>query len=420
MHLFRTVLQQTVRGGDTSFRWILERAAKARSLPQFTVEAATTSRFCCRRRRREGPGGGDHGQQDLRQPFAVVDPGGFHAMDTPTRRIRRSCTASWPRNTSGYEIVETWDTLACVQRRATTPSWTRPSSPTRTSSSCGRQGSPAQACSRSASLLGALMGLHRLSRRRQACLRYHGRPHAEAHLHSAPRSMAHHPGPAQCLGMRISSSLRGALDRVTPTGPRASPTPTAGAVGGCSALIINQAYDIAIWRWTVRWQCRVQGKPSRADLPRRAHGRSTGTRCWRTKLVGKLCLGLNPTTRSAGADYPSARQPVARGIRYSYILGEGGCRALRGGPRTMGCLQLPRRYRSHRSRGAACAGRRHASKSLPRLHRRKQVRWLLSRAGTDPCRVCRCRQDSVGARCVNLAQSEERNEGPRRHHRVAQ
>ncbi len=55
---------------------------------------------------------GDHRPQDLRQPLAGVDLAGFHAMDTsdpeqPEDRPRLPAA----RHRTGYEIVETWDTL---------------------------------------------------------------------------------------------------------------------------------------------------------------------------------------------------------------------------------------------------------------------------------------------------------------------
>ena len=67
-------------------------------------------------RRRDGRAGrrrlGDLRPQDLRQPLAGVDlrrlPRDGHVRP---RRTRRSCTASCRATPTGYQIIDTWDTL---------------------------------------------------------------------------------------------------------------------------------------------------------------------------------------------------------------------------------------------------------------------------------------------------------------------
>ena len=90
------------------------RPPTARSSPRSTARPATTSRCCCRRR--NGRAGrrrlGDHRPQDLRQPLAGVDlrrlPRHGHVRPgQPADRPRLPAA----RRPTGFQIVETWDTL---------------------------------------------------------------------------------------------------------------------------------------------------------------------------------------------------------------------------------------------------------------------------------------------------------------------
>ena len=104
----------SLRMGDDSCRWILEQAADGEVFAALHGEAgndmpaAAVGRDGRAGRRRLG----DLRPQDLRQPLAGVDlrrlPRHGHA---PIPSTRRSSTASCRATPTGYQIVETWDTL---------------------------------------------------------------------------------------------------------------------------------------------------------------------------------------------------------------------------------------------------------------------------------------------------------------------
>ena len=108
------VAADLLKAGDDSCRWMLEKAAEGEVFCALHGEAGNDLPLLLvvvigrAGRRRMG----DQRAQDLRQPVAGVDAtAGSTRWTRRTRTRRRSCTGSCPARASGYQIVDTWDTL---------------------------------------------------------------------------------------------------------------------------------------------------------------------------------------------------------------------------------------------------------------------------------------------------------------------
>ena len=115
MHVYWTgVAADLLRSGDTSCRWMLEKAAEGEIFAAIHGEAGNDIPLLLSSAKAEKVAGrlGDHRPQDLRQPLARVDPRRLpRDGHLRSRRTRKIVHGFLPRNTTGYEIVETWDTL---------------------------------------------------------------------------------------------------------------------------------------------------------------------------------------------------------------------------------------------------------------------------------------------------------------------
>jgi alkylation response protein AidB-like acyl-CoA dehydrogenase len=114
MHLYWTgVAADLLRNGDTSCRWLLERAADGEIFAAIHGEAGNDIPLLLSSSKAEKvPGGWEISGHKI---FGSLSPvwtlAGFHAMDTSDPAHPQIVHGFLPRNASGYEIIETWDTI---------------------------------------------------------------------------------------------------------------------------------------------------------------------------------------------------------------------------------------------------------------------------------------------------------------------
>jgi alkylation response protein AidB-like acyl-CoA dehydrogenase len=114
MHVYWTgVAADLLRSGDTSMRWLLERAADGEIFAAIHGEAGNDIPLLLSSSKAEKvPGGWEISGHKI---FGSLSPvwtlAGFHAMDTSDPTNPQIVHGFLPRASSGYEIVETWDTI---------------------------------------------------------------------------------------------------------------------------------------------------------------------------------------------------------------------------------------------------------------------------------------------------------------------
>ena len=114
MHLYWTgVAADLLKAGDTSLRWVLEKAAAGEVFAAIHGEAGNDIPLLLSSSKAEKVPGGYEitGHKIFGSLSPVWTLAGFHAMDTSDPANPKIVHGFLPRNTSGYEIVETWDTL---------------------------------------------------------------------------------------------------------------------------------------------------------------------------------------------------------------------------------------------------------------------------------------------------------------------
>jgi alkylation response protein AidB-like acyl-CoA dehydrogenase len=114
MHVYWTgVAADLQRAGDSSCRWILEKAADGEVFAAIHGEAGNDIPLLLSSSRAERCDGGwlINGHKIFGSLSPVWTYAGFHAMDTSDPTAPRIVHGFLPRDSSGYQIVETWDTL---------------------------------------------------------------------------------------------------------------------------------------------------------------------------------------------------------------------------------------------------------------------------------------------------------------------
>ncbi|MEP7203106.1 MAG: acyl-CoA dehydrogenase family protein, partial [Ilumatobacteraceae bacterium] len=114
MHLYWTgVAADLLKAGDTSCRSLLEQAAAGEIFAAIHGEAGNDIPLLLSSAKAEKvPGGWEiTGHKIFGSLSPVWTRAGFHAMDTSDPENPQIIHGFLPRNTAGYEIVETWDTL---------------------------------------------------------------------------------------------------------------------------------------------------------------------------------------------------------------------------------------------------------------------------------------------------------------------
>ena len=287
------------------------RPPRARSSPRSTARPATTSRCCCRRPRPSGSTGGweitGHKIFGSLSPVWTLRrlPRDGHLRPG---RTRRSSTASCHATPTGYEIVETWDTLGMRATQSQDTVLDKAFVPDETSCWCARPGSPAPACSRSAIFAWALHGL------RRRCTSAPPSGPSTSRSSSMPkrtsialtRSMAHHPEVQHNVAeMRIAlDAAEALLERHHRLGDRRRRTPTGRCASSAPATSSSTRPTTSS---TGRSTCRAARRSFKRNRLEQLFrdvrmGRfHPGNTLLAHELIGKLCLGhRTPTTRSAG------------------------------------------------------------------------------------------------------------------------
>ena len=114
MHIYWTgVAADLLRSGNESGRWMLERAAEGEIFAAIHGEAGNDIPLLLSSSKAEKVPGGYEitGHKIFGSLSPVWTLAGFHAMDTSDPENPKIVHGFMPRNTKGYEIVETWDTL---------------------------------------------------------------------------------------------------------------------------------------------------------------------------------------------------------------------------------------------------------------------------------------------------------------------
>jgi alkylation response protein AidB-like acyl-CoA dehydrogenase len=114
MHLYWTgVAADLLRSGDTSCRWLLERAAEGEIFAAIHGEAGNDIPLLLSSSKAEKvPGGWEiTGHKIFGSLSPVWTLAGFHAMDTSDPANPKIVHGFLPRTATGYEIIETWDTI---------------------------------------------------------------------------------------------------------------------------------------------------------------------------------------------------------------------------------------------------------------------------------------------------------------------
>jgi alkylation response protein AidB-like acyl-CoA dehydrogenase len=107
------VASDLLRMGDDSCRWMLEKAAEGKVFCALHGEAGNDIPLLlavATADRRDG-GWEVSGHKIFGSLSPVWDYGGFHAMDTSSPDAPQIVHGFLPREASGYQIIETWDTL---------------------------------------------------------------------------------------------------------------------------------------------------------------------------------------------------------------------------------------------------------------------------------------------------------------------
>lgn len=114
MHIYWTgVAADLLRNGDTSCKWMLERAAAGEVFAAIHGESGNDLPLLLSSSKAERVKGGWEitGHKIFGSLSPVWTLAGFHAMDTSDPTKPQIVHGFLPRSASGYEIVETWDTI---------------------------------------------------------------------------------------------------------------------------------------------------------------------------------------------------------------------------------------------------------------------------------------------------------------------
>ena len=303
MHLYWTgVAADLLKTGDTSCRWMLERAAGGEVFAAIHGEAGNDIPLLLSSAKAEKvPGGYEFTGHKI---FGSLSPvwtlAGVHGMDTSDPANPKVVHGFLPRNTSGYEIVETWDTLGMRATQSHDTVLDRAFVPDENIVLVCPAGFAGAGMFQVGVFAWALMGFATVylgAARRAFDITIDKMPKRTSV--AMTRSMAHHPEVQHNVSeMRISLDACDALlERVTTDWANGVPhADWPVRLVGARHFIINQAYDIVDRAMDLSGGSAVfKGNRLEQIFRDVRMGRfHPGNTMLAHELVGKLCLGLNP------------------------------------------------------------------------------------------------------------------------------
>ena len=303
MHLYWTgVAADLLRSGDTSCRWMLERAAAGEIFAAIHGEAGNDIPLLLSSAKAEKvPGGWEiTGHKICGSLSPVWTLAGFHAMDTSDPTNPKIVHGFLPRNTAGYEIIETWDTLGMRATQSHDTVLDRAFVADENIVLVCPAGFAGAGLFQVSVFAWALMGFATVylgAARRAFDITVDRMPKRTSV--ALTRSMAHHPEVQHNVSeMRISlDACEALLERVTTdwsTGVPHADWPV--RLVGARHFIINQAYDIVDRAMDLSGGSAVfKGNRLEQIFRDVRMGRfHPGNTLLAHELIGKLCLGLNP------------------------------------------------------------------------------------------------------------------------------
>ena len=303
MHLYWTgVAADLLKTGDDSCRWMLERAADGEVFAAIHGEAGNDIPLLLSSARAEKVPGGYAftGHKIFGSLSPVWTLAGAHGMDMSDPANPKVVHGFLPRNTSGYEIVETWDTLGMRATQSHDTVLDRAFVPDENIVLVCPAGFAGAGMFQVGVFAWALMGFATVylgAARRAFDITIDKMPKRTSV--ALTRSMAHHPEVQHNVSeMRISlDACEALLDKVTTdwaTGVPHADWPV--RLVGARHFIINQAYDIVDRAMDLSGGSAVF-KTSRLEQIFRdvRMGRfHPGNTLLAHELIAKLCLGINP------------------------------------------------------------------------------------------------------------------------------
>ena len=303
MHLYWTgVAADLLKTGDTSCRWMLERAADGEVFAAIHGEAGNDIPLLLSSAQAEKVPGGYAftGHKIFGSLSPVWTLAGVHGMDLSDPANPKVVHGFLPRDTSGYEIVETWDTLGMRATQSHDTVLDRAFVPDENIVLVCPAGFAGAGMFQVGVFAWALMGFATVylgAARRAFDITIDKMPKRTSV--ALTRSMAHHPEVQHNVSeMRISlDACEALLDKVTTdwaTGVPHADWPV--RLVGARHFIINQAYDIVDRAMDLSGGSAVF-KTSRLEQIFRdvRMGRfHPGNTLLAHELIAKLCLGINP------------------------------------------------------------------------------------------------------------------------------
>ena len=303
MHLYWTgVAADLLRAGDTSCRWLLERAADGEVFAAIHGEAGNDIPLLLSSSKAEKvPGGWEiTGHKIFGSLSPVWTLAGFHAMDTSDPANPKIVHGFLPRSAPGYEIIETWDTIGMRATQSQDTVLDRAFVADENIVLVCPAGFAGASMFQVAVFAWALMGFSTVylgAARRAFDITIERMPKRTSV--ALTRSMAHHPEVQHNVSeMRIALDAGEALlDRVCSdwaTGVPHADWPV--RLVGARHFIINQAYDIVDRAMDLSGgSAAFKGNRLEQIFRDVRMGRfHPGNTLLAHELVGKLCLGLNP------------------------------------------------------------------------------------------------------------------------------
>ena len=303
MHIYWTgVAADLLRSGNESGRWMLERAADGEIFAAIHGEAGNDIPLLLSSSKAEKVPGGYEitGHKIFGSLSPVWTLAGFHAMDASDPANPKIVHGFLPRNTKGYEIVETWDTLGMRATQSHDTVLDRAFVPDENIVLVCPAGFGGKSLFQAAVFAWALMGFSAVylgAAKRAFDITIDKMPKRTSI--ALTRSMAYHPEVQHNVSeMRISlDACEALLERVTTdwaTGVPHTDWPVR-LVGG-RHFIINQAYDIVDRAMDLSGGSAVfKGNRLEQIFRDVRMGRfHPGNTLLAHELVGKLCLGINP------------------------------------------------------------------------------------------------------------------------------
>ena len=303
MHLYWTgVAADLLKTGDASCRWMLERAADGEVFAAIHGEAGNDIPLLLSSAKAEKVSGGYEftGHKIFGSLSPVWTLAGVHGMDMSDPANPKVVHGFLPRNTSGYEIVETWDTLGMRATQSHDTVLDRAFVPDENIVLVCPAGFAGAGMFQVSVFAWALMGFATVylgAARRAFDITIDKMPKRTSV--ALTRSMAHHPEVQHNVSeMRISlDACEALLDKVTTDWATGVPHPDWPVrLVGARHFIINQAYDIVDRAMDLSGGSAVfKGNRLEQIFRDVRMGRfHPGNTLLAHELVGKLCLGLNP------------------------------------------------------------------------------------------------------------------------------